>query len=304
MCFPFDAIVPELPEGFQVIAGGAAGELLTLTSADGTEFSAYLARADGPTGVVVLPDVRGLFRFYEQLAERFAAAGHPAIAIDYFGRTAGLGPRDEDFEYMPHIQQTTPETVALDVAAALAALGADRARSRSASASAARSRSCRPTMGHAGLAGVVGFYGSLKREGRRWALDRAPETKVPVLGLFAGDDAEHHARPGRGVRRRAAGRARDPRLRGRPALVLRPPPGAVQGRVQGRVGAHPRLHRAAGGDRVNTLSVLGERDRRAGAGPRRVDALRCTRSTPTAASRSTAARSGCARSPRRSRRPR
>ena len=97
------------------MAGGAAGERHTLTSADGTEFSAYLARADGPTGVVVLPDVRGLFRFYEQLAERFAAAGHPAIAIDYFGRTAGLGPRDEDFEYMPHVKQTTPETVALDV---------------------------------------------------------------------------------------------------------------------------------------------------------------------------------------------
>ena len=75
-----------------MIAGGAAGEHLTLTSADGTEFSAYLARAEGSTGVVVLPDVRGLFRFYEQLAERFAAAGHPAIAIDYFGRTAGPRP--------------------------------------------------------------------------------------------------------------------------------------------------------------------------------------------------------------------
>ena len=42
--------------------------------------------------------------------------------------------------------------------------------------------------GHDRLAGVVGFYGSLKREGQRWALDRAPEAKVPVLGLFAGDD--------------------------------------------------------------------------------------------------------------------
>src|SRR4051812_41231371 len=124
MCFPFDAIVPELPEGFQVIAGGAAGEHLTLTSADGTEFSAFLARAEGPTGVVILPDVRGLFRFYEQLAERFAAAGHPAIAIDYFGRTAGLGPRDEDFEYMPHVQQTSAAQIAQDVAAALAALKA------------------------------------------------------------------------------------------------------------------------------------------------------------------------------------
>jgi carboxymethylenebutenolidase len=193
MCFPFDAIVPDLPEGFQVIAGGAAGEHITLISADDTKFSAYLARAEGPTGVVVLPDVRGLFRFYEQLAERFAAAGYPAIAIDYFGRTAGLLPRDEDFEYTPHVQQTTPETIARDVEAALKALreetGAARAITVGFCFGGAQSF-MQAAEGHAGLAGVVGFYGSLKREGQRWALDRAPDAKVPVLGLFAGAD-EH-----------------------------------------------------------------------------------------------------------------
>jgi carboxymethylenebutenolidase len=191
MCFPFDAIVPDLPEGFRVIAGGAAGERLTLTSADGTDFSAYLARAEGPTGVVVLPDVRGLFRFYEQLAERFAAAGHPAIAIDYFGRTAGLGPRDENFDYPPHIQQTTPENVARDVETALNTLreetGAERAITVGFCFGGAQSF-MQAGEGHAGLAGVVGFYGSLKRDGQRWALDRAPDAKVPVLGLFAGAD--------------------------------------------------------------------------------------------------------------------
>jgi len=192
MCFPFDAIVPELPAGFQVIAGGAAGEHLTLTSADGTAFTAYLARADGPVGVVILPDVRGLFRFYEQLAERFASAGHPAIAIDYFGRTAGLGPRDESFDYMPHVQQTTPETVALDVEAALKELGAERAITVGFCFGGAQSFMS-ATMGHAGLAGAVGFYGSLEREGGPWALDRAPETKIPVLGLFAG--ADQHITP-------------------------------------------------------------------------------------------------------------
>ncbi len=135
----------------------------------------------------MLPDVRGLFRFYEQLAERFAAAGYPAIAIDYFGRTAGLGPREESFDWAPHIPQTTPETVALDVEAALAALGTDRAITVGFCFGGAQSFMS-ATMGHAGLAGVVGFYGSLKRDGQRWALDRAPESKVPVLGLFAGDD--------------------------------------------------------------------------------------------------------------------
>jgi carboxymethylenebutenolidase len=193
MCFPFDAVVPDLPAGFHVIAGGAAGEHVTVTSADGTEFSAYLARAGGPAGVVVLPDVRGLFPFYEQLAERFAAAGHPAIAIDYFGRTAGLVPRDEGFEYLPHVQQTAPETIARDVEAALQRLreetGAERAITVGFCFGGAQSF-MQAAEGHAGLAGVVGFYGSLEREGRRWALDRAPEAKVPVLGLFAGAD-EH-----------------------------------------------------------------------------------------------------------------
>jgi carboxymethylenebutenolidase len=189
MCFPFDAVPPALPDGLR-IAGGAAGEALTLTSADGTDFSAYLARAEGPAGVVVLPDVRGLFRFYEQLAERFADAGHPAIALDYFGRTAGLGPRGEDFEYPPHIQQTTPDTVAADVHATVEALRSETGVSTVVTVGFCfgGAQSFMQGARDHGLAGVVGFYGSLKRDGQRWTLDRAPEIRVPVLGLFAGDD--------------------------------------------------------------------------------------------------------------------
>ena len=245
MCFPFDAIVPELPAGFQVMAGGAAGEHLTLTSADGTDFSAYLARAEGPTGVVVLPDVRGLFRFYEQLAERFAAAGHPAIAIDYFGRTAGLGPRDEDFEYLPHVKQThagdgragrrgRADTLREET-------GAERAITVGFCFGGAQSF-MQAAEGHAGLAGVVGFYGSLERDGPALGARPRARGQGPGARPVRRRRREHHARPGRGVRRGAAGRARDPHLRGRPALVLRPPPGAVQGRIPGRVGTHPGIH--------------------------------------------------------------
>jgi carboxymethylenebutenolidase len=190
MCFPFDAVPPEIPAGHRIVAGGAAGEALTLTSADGTDFSAHLARAEGPTGVVVLPDVRGLFRFYEQLAERFADAGHSAIAIDYFGRTAGLGPRGEDFDYTPHLLQTRPQTVAADVHVAV-----ERLRSETGARTIVSVGFCfggaqsfmQGAEDH-GLAGVVGFYGSLVRDGQRWTLDRAPEISVPVLGLFAGSD--------------------------------------------------------------------------------------------------------------------
>src|SRR6185436_542843 len=71
------------------------------------------------TGVVVLPDVRGLFGFYEELALRFAEQGVHAIAFDYFGRTAGISERGEDFEYMEHVMQTTNEGVQADTGAAI-----------------------------------------------------------------------------------------------------------------------------------------------------------------------------------------
>src|SRR5438477_10509374 len=125
MCFEFDAQPPDLPADLlRAAGGGAKAELLELASADGTKFSAALAgSADArDPGVVILPDVRGLYRFYVELAERFAEAGHHAIAIDYFGRTAGVGERGEEFEYMPHVAQTTPQGIQADAAAGIAAL--------------------------------------------------------------------------------------------------------------------------------------------------------------------------------------
>src|SRR5690242_1397744 len=124
MCFEFDARPPELPDGRAVIAGGAAAESLILTAGDGNRFAAALAESPEPSGpgVVILPDIRGLYRFYVELAERFAAAGHHAIAFDYFGRTAGAEEREESFEYKPHVAATTIEGVQADLAAARAAL--------------------------------------------------------------------------------------------------------------------------------------------------------------------------------------
>ncbi len=88
MCHEFNALPAVTP-----ISGAAVdSEDLVLESADGTKFAAFLARASDASGagVVVLPDVRGLFRFYEELALRFAVEGINSVAIDYFGRTAGV----------------------------------------------------------------------------------------------------------------------------------------------------------------------------------------------------------------------
>ncbi len=127
MCFDSDSSPPIPP-----ISGAAVTHRdLVLEAADGNRFAAFVAVPDEPggAGVVLLPDVRGLYRFYEELALRFAERGHMAVAIDYFGRTAGTEKRGDDFEYMPHVQQTTPDGVQLDVAAAVAFLRAadDRA---------------------------------------------------------------------------------------------------------------------------------------------------------------------------------
>src|SRR5688572_12129629 len=108
MCYDTDARPPHPP-----VQGGAAdGQPMTLTAADGNTFRAFSAMPEQDeriAGVIVMPDVRGLHPFYEVLATQFAERGIAAVAMDYFGRTAGVDARDESFEFMPHVQQTTPE---------------------------------------------------------------------------------------------------------------------------------------------------------------------------------------------------
>src|SRR5215470_7315874 len=116
MCFELDS-TPPIPaiSGASVVAVS-----LKKKSSDGNRFAAFAAlpdEAEGP-GVVVLPDVRGLYRFYEELALRFGERGIAAVAIDYFGRTAGVSTRGDEFEYMEHVSRTTQQGIQADVAAA------------------------------------------------------------------------------------------------------------------------------------------------------------------------------------------
>src|SRR5437899_5673857 len=129
MCYDDNARPPHPP----ATGGTAHGEDIVLTAADGNRFAAYIARAGNPTGaqIVVFPDVRGLHQFYKELALRFAEMGIDALAIDYFGRTAGLSSRDDSFDFWPHVQQMSLPNFFTDVNAALAYLctgeGAQRA---------------------------------------------------------------------------------------------------------------------------------------------------------------------------------
>ena len=189
MCHDHDSRPPAPPRSGNVAERG----VLTLTSAAGTEFSAaYAAPAAEPrVGVVVLPDVRGLHPYYVALAERFAETGAATVAIDYFGRTAGVcdasGTRPEDFEWQAHIPQTTEAAIDGDITAAIGYL---RLRTRddlpvvTVGFCFGGSNSWRQSGGDLDLAGCVGFYGRPSVVGT--AAERAHR---PVVMLIAGADA-------------------------------------------------------------------------------------------------------------------
>jgi len=184
MCFEFDSL-PPVP----AIAGAAVShEDLELEAADGASFAVFHATPNEPgtTGIVVLPDVRGLYRFYEELALRFAERGYGAVAIDYFGRTAGVAKRGEDFSYREHVEQTTPAGIQADVRAAVEYL-------RSPAGGGCRSvftvgfcfggsNSWNAAAAGLGLAGAIGFYGRPQR------VEDVDRIAAPILALMGGAD--------------------------------------------------------------------------------------------------------------------
>jgi carboxymethylenebutenolidase len=195
MCFDTDSRPPIEP-----IAGGALdSERLTLTSEDGTQISAFRARAARPSGngILILPDVRGLHAYYEELSLRFAEHGIDAVAIDYFGRTAGLAPRDPDFDYTPHLTQVSWEGLSADIRAGAAALRGIRGNDAEVRhifvtgfCMGGRLAYLAATLG-LGVSGVIGFYGwptGPHRTGSPAPADVASAIEAPVLALYGGAD--------------------------------------------------------------------------------------------------------------------
>jgi carboxymethylenebutenolidase len=188
MCHDHDSRPPAPPRSGDVAERG----LLTLTAADGTELSAAYAAPAAPAraGVVVLPDIRGLHPYYVALAERFAEAGLPAVALDWFGRTAGPaenGTRGEDFDWQSHIPQTTEAGIDADVTA-----GIEYLRSRTHAGLPVvtvgfcfgGSHSWRQSGGSLDLAGCAGFYGRPGMVG-----ESAARAAKPTVMIIAGADS-------------------------------------------------------------------------------------------------------------------
>ena len=194
MCFDADSRPPLAP-----IRGSALDARdLMLTSADGTEVPAYAARAEvaSGSGIVILPDVRGLHRYYEELALRFAEAGVDAVAIDMYARTAGASKRDEGFEYEPHVSQIRIDGLTADVAAAAdhlrAADGGGVERVYTVGFCLGGRVSLLQAAWGEGIAGVIGLYPwptGPHRSGLPAPADEAPRFRSPVLTLYGGADA-------------------------------------------------------------------------------------------------------------------
>ena len=192
MCYDDQAIPPNPPGD----AGPAHGEDIVLKAADGNRFAAYIAHPERPgkAQILIFPDVRGLHQFYKELALRFAEVGITALAIDYFGRTAGLTSRDESFDFWPHVQQMQLPNFFTDVSTALAYLrtgeGAQRA-TFTVGFCMGGSLSFFSGTQDFGFAGVIGFYSGFSRKllgARGTLLEEAVHIKYPVLGLFGGAD--------------------------------------------------------------------------------------------------------------------
>lgn len=193
MCFDLDSRPPIEP-----IAGGALdSRRLVLTAVDGNRLAAFEARAGAPTGaaILILPDVRGLHPYYEELALRFAEHGVDALAIDYFGRTAGVDPRPDTFEFRPHVNQTTWAGLQADIRAGAQALPSGETVGARTSFSVGfcfggRLSYLAATLG-LGLAGVIGFYGwpiGSQNSGAPAPADVAGAMRGRVLGIYGGAD--------------------------------------------------------------------------------------------------------------------
>ena len=188
MCFELDSL-PPIP----AIRGAAVShDDLVLTAGDGTEFAAFSATPDEPkgAGVVILPDVRGLYRFYEELVLRFAERGYAAVAFDYFGRTAGVGKRGDDFDYMAHARQTTADGIQADVAAAVAHLRPSAEAIFTVGFCLGGRHSWLAAAAGHGLAGAIGFYGRPGEgaDGSPGPTQRAADIQAPILALMGGAD--------------------------------------------------------------------------------------------------------------------
>ena len=190
MCFDTDALPPD-PARTGMLAGS---ERRVLFADDGNRFAATVARTQEPAAasVVIIPDVRGLHRYYERLAEHAADAGVHAVAIDPYGRTAGPEHRGDDFDYAPHRAAARDDGIRADVRAAADILRGDGATRVVSMGFCFGGRASLMQASQESVDGAIAFYGPPTRsdEGELSPIAEAQAgvVRTPVLGLYGGAD--------------------------------------------------------------------------------------------------------------------
>lgn len=190
MCFDTDALPPD-PARSGMLAGS---DRTTLEADDGTRFAATIARTmeSASAGIAILPDVRGLHRYYERLAEHVADAGIHAVAIDPYGRTAGAEHREDGFDHQEHRAAASDEGFRADTRAAADALRGLGATAVVSMGFCFGGRASLMQASQPSVDGVIAFYGPpAPREGDQPSpLDEARDglVRAPVLGLYGGAD--------------------------------------------------------------------------------------------------------------------
>jgi len=126
---------------------------------------------------------------------RFAEHGIDALAIDYYGRTAGTGRREPGFDHQPHVPQLGMNGLTADVRAAATYIRSEtggnvRDLFTIGFCVGGRISFVAATLG-LDLVGVIGFYGwpvGTHRSNTPAPADIAERMASPVLALFGGAD--------------------------------------------------------------------------------------------------------------------
>jgi carboxymethylenebutenolidase len=190
MCFDTDALPPDPAR----TGMGSGSERTVLDAEDGNRFAVTVAhtREAASAGVVIIPDVRGLHRYYERLAEHLADAGIHAVALDPYGRTAGAEHRGDDFDHGPHRAAVRDDGLRADVRAAAELLRGEGTTRVVSMGFCIGGRGSLMQASQESVDGAIAFYGppTQSEDGGLSPLEEAQEglVRAPVLGLYGGAD--------------------------------------------------------------------------------------------------------------------
>ncbi len=160
-----------------------------------------LAEASGggaAPGVVLIPDVWGLYDHYHDLASRLAAEGFTVLAVDLYRRIGGKPPIETPAEAMTWIDGLDDREILADLQAAVDFLAAreDVGRVGVIGFCMGGQYALLAACTCSGLSACAPFYGMVRyREGLdperkpRQPLDALADLSCPVLGFYGEEDA-------------------------------------------------------------------------------------------------------------------